>query len=289
MKVAEGPEHVTVAEIDGLLYLPGHPRNSCSAHCGYPHSVRGGEIVAGLGSRGERQQGNAGLAPSSPPPAWRGFRPLRVAAVQREAEGVRSFLLEAEDRSPLPPPLAGQFLVFKLELDTHSAPILRSYSMSGPQGAGTYRISVKRADGLGSRFFHDRIHPGDMLQVSAPRGNFTLASSESPVVLLSAGIGATPVLSMLHALAAMHSMREVWWCYGARNRKEHPFAMEARELLATLPRSRSFIAYSKPEEGDQRGKDYDAPGHSAFRRCNNSACLRLRTSIFVGPLPSLLS
>ncbi len=85
--------------------------------------------------------------------------------------------------------------------------VLRSYSMSGPQGAGTYRISVKRADGAGSHYFHDRIHAGDMLQVSAPRGSFTLAAGDSPVVLLSAGIGATPVLAMLHSLAtaAVHA------------------------------------------------------------------------------------
>jgi ferredoxin-NADP reductase/MOSC domain-containing protein YiiM/ferredoxin len=263
VKVAEGPGQVTVAEIDGLLYLPGHRREQLQRALRIPTLSAGwrGSLQALVADGDNAKQGNAGLAPSSPPPAWQGFRPLRVAVVQPEAVGVRSFLLESEDRSPLPPPLAGQFLVFKLELDARSAPILRSYSMSGPQVTGTYRISVKRADGVGSRFFHDRIQPGDILQVSAPRGNFTLASSESPVVLLSAGIGATPVLSMLHALATLRSMREIWWCYGARNRKEHPFATEARELLANLPRSRSFIAYSKPEPGDQQGKDYDAPGH----------------------------
>jgi ferredoxin-NADP reductase len=132
--------------------------------------------------------------------------------------------------------------------------------MSGPQGVGTYRITVKRADGLGSRFFHDRIHAGDMLQVSAPRGSFTLAAGDNPVVLLSAGIGATPVLAMLHSLSTANSAREIWWCYGTRNRSEHPFIEETRELLAHLPRSRSFIAYSKPEAGDQQGKDYDELG-----------------------------
>jgi ferredoxin-NADP reductase len=132
--------------------------------------------------------------------------------------------------------------------------------MSGPPGTGTYRVSVKRAEGIGSRFFHDRIHAGDMLQVSAPRGNFTLAEGKSPVVLLSAGIGATPVLSMLYTLAP-NSGREVWWCYGARNGTQHPFAAEARKLLANLPHSRSFIAYSQPDEGDEQGKDYDAQGH----------------------------
>jgi ferredoxin-NADP reductase/MOSC domain-containing protein YiiM/ferredoxin len=264
VKVAEGPEQVTVAEIDGLLYLPGHPRDLLQRALRIPALPAGwrGSLQALVAEEGEDKQGNAGLAPSSPPPAWRGFRPLRVAAVHPESVDVRSFVLESEDRSPLPAPLPGQFLVFKLELDSHSAPVMRSYSMSGPPGSGTYRISVKRADGAGSHFFHDHIQAGDVLQVSAPRGNFTLAAGNRPVVLLSAGIGATPVLSMLHSLAASaaDSKREIWWCYGARNGREHPFAAEARRLLADLPHSHAFIAYSKPEAEDQQGKDYNASG-----------------------------
>jgi len=102
-----------------------------------------------------------------------------------------------------------------------------------------------------------------MLQVSAPRGSFTLAPGNGPVVLLSAGIGATPVLAMLHSLAhrAANSTREVWWCYGTGSGAQHPFSAEARSLLGKLPQSHSFIAYSKPEDGDEPGKDYDVSGH----------------------------
>jgi ferredoxin-NADP reductase/MOSC domain-containing protein YiiM/ferredoxin len=264
VKVNDGPEHVSVAEIDALLYLPGHPRDQLERALRIPSLSAGwkGSLEALL--EADKQGGNAGLAPSSaPPPAWSGFRPLRVAAIQRESVDVLSFTLESEDRSPLPAPLAGQFLAFKLELAKDSPPVLRSYSMSGAQDAGTYRISVKRADGIGSHFFHDRIQAGDLLQVSAPRGSFTLAPNDNPVVLLSAGIGATPVLSMLHALAAAgtNSTREIWWCYGARNGTEHPFAAEARHLLDGLPHSHSFVAYSKPEAGDRLGRDYEVTGH----------------------------
>jgi MOSC domain-containing protein YiiM/ferredoxin-NADP reductase/ferredoxin len=267
VKIADGPEHVTVAEIDALLYLPGHSRDQLQHALRIPALSAGwkGSLEALVAAEGkDTQSGNAGLSPSSaPPPAWPGFRPLRVAAVQRESIDVLSFVLESEDRRPLPAPLPGQFLVFKLEVGKDSAPILRSYSMSGPQGVGTYRISVKRADGVGSRYFHDRIQAGELLQVSAPRGNFTLAPGNNPVVLLSAGIGATPVLSILHSIATNgeNSMREIWWCYGTRNGKEHPFATETRSVLNGLPHSHSFIAYSKPEDGDQAGKDYDALGH----------------------------
>ncbi|RZU42076.1 MOSC and FAD-binding oxidoreductase domain-containing protein [Edaphobacter modestus] len=264
VKVADGPERVSVAEIDALLYLPDHPRDQLERALRVPALSAGWKesLEALVGT--DKQGGNAGLAPSSaPPPAWSGFRLLRVAAERRESVDVLSFILESEDRSPLPAPLAGQFLVFKLELDKNSAPILRSYSMSGPQSAGTYRVSVKRADGAGSRYFHERIQVGKLLQVSAPRGSFTLAPNDRPVVLLSAGIGATPVLSMLYKLASTdaNSKREIWWCYGGRNGREHPFAVEARELLKGLPQSRSLVAYSRPEDGDRLGKDYDVYGH----------------------------
>jgi ferredoxin-NADP reductase/MOSC domain-containing protein YiiM/ferredoxin len=264
VKVAEGPERITVAEIDALLYLPGHPRDQLERALCIPSLSAGWKGALEALFAADRQHGNAGLAPtSSPPPAWRGFRQLRVVAIQRESVDVLSFILESENRSPLPAPLAGQFLVFKLPLEKGSPPILRSYSLSGAQGAGTYRVSVKRADGSGSHYFHDRVQAGDLLEVSAPRGSFTLAPGDSPVVLLSAGIGATPVLSMLHSLAATspNSMREIWWCYAARNGSEHPFAAEARELLKSLPQSHSLFAYSKPEPGDQAGKDYDSAGH----------------------------
>ena len=264
VKVAEGPEHLTVAEVDGLLYLPGHPREQLQRALRIPALPAGwkGSLEALLADAEKgKQPGNSGLAPSAPPPAWPGYRPLRVASVQQECDGVRSFVLEtfeSKDGTPLPAQLPGQFLAFKLNLEP---PIYRSYSMSGPQGVGTYRVSVKRADGRGSRFFYDQTHAGDTLQVSAPRGAFTLVAGDNPVVLLSAGIGATPVLAMLHSLANASATREVWWCYGTRNGNEHPFATESRELLNRLPHGHSFVAYSKPEDGDQQGKDYDEKGH----------------------------
>jgi ferredoxin-NADP reductase/MOSC domain-containing protein YiiM/ferredoxin len=266
VKVADGPEHVTVQEIDGLLYLPDHSLDKLQSALRIPSLSTGwkGSLEAlAVTEENRKRGGDATPAPSSaPPPAWPGFRPLRVIAVKRESVDVLSFVFESEDRSPLPPPLAGQFLVFKLQLDSGSAPILRNYSISGLPGAGTYRISVKRSTGVGSRYFHDNIRVGDLLQVSAPRGSFTLASHNNPLILLSAGIGATPVLAMLHSLAATGAAtREVWWCYGARNGREHPFAAEVHASLNSLPHSHAFAVYSKPEDIDLQGRDYDAVGH----------------------------
>jgi ferredoxin-NADP reductase len=140
--------------------------------------------------------------------------------------------------------------------------LLRNYSMSGMPGARDYRVSVKHeVKGVVSSYIHDHVHAGDILEVSAPRGGFTLGSGDAPVVLLSAGIGATPVLAMLHSLSSAASPREVWWIYGARNRAEHPFAKESHGLLQTLANSRSHIVYSKPDSGDEPGVDYDSVGH----------------------------
>jgi ferredoxin-NADP reductase/ferredoxin len=140
--------------------------------------------------------------------------------------------------------------------------LLRNYSMSGITGAGNYRVSVKReSNGAVSSYIHDHVQAGDTIEVSAPRGGFTLGCGDRPVVFLSAGIGATPLLAMLHSLSSAASRREVWWIYGARNRTEHPFAKESRELLQTLVNSRSHIAYSKPTSEDQPGVDYDSVGH----------------------------
>ncbi|MEO6659479.1 MAG: 2Fe-2S iron-sulfur cluster-binding protein, partial [Burkholderiaceae bacterium] len=163
--------------------------------------------------------------------------------------------------SALPAARAGQFLVLKLPVEPAQPPLLRSYSLSGAPADAAYRVSIKHESrGAASTFVHDHVMPGDRIECSAPRGNFALLPGERPVVLLSAGIGATPLLAMLHALAATASSREVWWLHGARNRTSHAFAQESRHLLGALPRSRSCIAYSRPAAEDRLGQDYDAPG-----------------------------
>ena len=124
-----------------------------------------------------------------------------------------------------------------------------------------YRISVKcQPHGAAGAYIDTRVQAGDILEVSAPRGSFTLREGDRPVVLVSAGSGATPVLAMLHALAAEQTRREIWWIYGARNSSEHPFAAEVSELLKTLPGSRSHIRYSAPTPTDRPTGDFDRVG-----------------------------
>jgi ferredoxin-NADP reductase/MOSC domain-containing protein YiiM/ferredoxin len=261
-KIADGPERITVADIDALLYLPGHSREQLESALRIPALSPGWKSsLYALLDRGASERGNPGLTNSGPPPAWTGFRQLRVAKVERESSNVVSLSFQPLDGLSLPAALPGQFLVLRLRVRPDASPLLRSYSMSGLPGANVYRVSVKQeVHGAASSFLHNQVHAGDVLEVSAPRGAFTLRPGDSPVVLLSAGIGATPVLAMLHSLASAASSREVWWLYGARNGSEHPFAQESRKLLQALPRGRSHIVYSQPRIHDQLGVDYDSPG-----------------------------
>jgi ferredoxin-NADP reductase/MOSC domain-containing protein YiiM/ferredoxin len=237
VKVASGPEHMTVAEVDALLYLPGHPRQPLLRALRIPALS-----PAWQESFRDLLEGGSGLTVTSPPPAWPGFRRLTVTGIERESDSVISIRLEDAGGAALPEALPGQFLTLRVQS------VLRNYSMSGPPDAGYYRIAVKREDrGVASSYLHTQLAVGDQLDVAAPRGTFILDHTRAPVLLISAGIGATPILAMLHALAAKHSDREIWWLHGARSRREECFATEARTLLASLPNVRSHIYYSSTE------------------------------------------
>ena len=266
MKIADGPERITVAEVDGLLYLPGHSREELERALRVPALSKGWQesfhamLEQDLSSK--TGSGNPGLAHEEQAPAWPGFRQMRVASIHKESDSVTSFVLTPVDGRPLGIFQAGQFVVLRLLVDPSKPSVLRSYSLSDLPATDHLRISVKgELNGIGSSFLCNRTREGDVLDVSAPRGSFTLRPSQNPAVLLSAGVGATPVMSMLHTLAAEKSQRDVWWIYGARNRADHPFAEESHSLLKQLSRGRGYIVYSRPTAGEQIGADFDAPGH----------------------------
>jgi ferredoxin-NADP reductase/MOSC domain-containing protein YiiM len=261
IKLASGPERMPIAEADALLYLPGHPRQQLLRALRIPALSPGWQASFQALLEEEPGTGNAGLAATSPPPAWPGFRQLTVTAITPECDSVISIRLDDPDGAPLPAARPGQYLTLRVRPDEKERPLLRNYSLSGPPDAGYYRITVKREhDGAASGYLHTRLAVGDELDIAAPRGTFILGRTQSPVLLISAGIGATPVLAMLQALAEDHSDREVWWLHGARNRREQSFAAEAHGLLASLPRVRTHVYYSRPDPDDVRGRDFDTAG-----------------------------
>jgi ferredoxin-NADP reductase len=179
-------------------------------------------------------------------------------------------------------------VVLRLRRQQDTPPILRSYSLSGRPDAARYRITIKEEPhGIASTYLNTQVRAGDVLDVSAPRGAFILQRGDWPVVILSAGAGVTPMMAMLHALAADSSPRAVWWVYGARNGRDHPFAREAHELLGRLPRVRRYVQYSRPDATDRVGVDYDAAGRLSIPVLQSLGVPRESDFYLCGPPPFL--
>jgi ferredoxin-NADP reductase/MOSC domain-containing protein YiiM len=262
VKVGVAKEPMTVAEINALLYFPDHARDRLE------RALRIEALSPGWRSSFEallqsETSGNAGLVPEAAAhPAAAGFRPLAVTAIDQESADVLSLTMQSPDRQPLPAALPGQYVVVRLQPAAGGPLLFRSYSLSGPLSKERYRISVKiEPNGAAGTYLGEHVREGDALDVSSPRGSFILQSGERPVVLLSAGIGATPVLAMLYALAAARSTRQVLWLHATRDRDHHPFAAEVRRLMLALTHGRSYVCYSRPGSRDKMGEDFDATGH----------------------------
>ncbi|WP_027526672.1 MOSC and FAD-binding oxidoreductase domain-containing protein [Bradyrhizobium sp. Ec3.3] len=266
VKVGEANERMTVAEINALLYLPNHACDQMERALRIESLSPGwrASFEALLQSRTTAAgSGNAGLAPAAAAhPVSPGFRPLTVMAIDQESVDVISLSMRDPGGQPLQQALPGQYVVLRLRPTGGGPPLFRSYSLSGPLSTERYRISVKiDPNGVAGTYLREQVRMGDVLDASSPRGSFILQSGERPVVLLSAGIGATPVLAMLYALAAARSTRQVLWLHTARDRQHHPFAAEVRRLMSALTHGRSYICYSRPGSRDKMGEDFNATGH----------------------------
>jgi len=262
-RVAAGPEQISVAACDALLYLPHKSEQTLQRVLRIP--------ALSAGWRGSFE--SMAAKPVAPPvAAWEGFESLRVASIQRESATITSFVLRPlGDHDPTPHSEAGQYLTLRLHPEgAGGSPVIRSYSMSRVAGEDGYRISVRRVhDGLGSGYLHQQVHEGDVVAVAAPRGDFVLRDGHRPVVLLSAGVGATPVLAMLHALVMGKDQRDVWWVHGARDRLEHAFGSEVDQLLRALRRPHRLVSYSN------RGADEaDSPGFDMVGRISGPGLRR---------------
>ncbi|WP_216905763.1 MOSC and FAD-binding oxidoreductase domain-containing protein [Nocardia noduli] len=248
VRTVTGPGAMSVADIDALLYLPERDTATLRRATGL--------TALSPGWQGSFRELLAAAEASSTAvgPAWPGFRALRVAKVVPESATVSSIHLTTPDGVPLPNVRAGQYLTLRLPGAGTPAPV-RSYSLSTVSDNGDYRISVKHEPhGSVSTYLTTRTRPGDTVDAAAPRGDFVLDDDTGPVLLVSAGIGLTPVLAMLHELAARDSEREIWWIHGARRPREHPLAAEAHALLASLPHGHEHVFYSAETPAE--------PGHT---------------------------
>jgi ferredoxin-NADP reductase/predicted pyridoxine 5'-phosphate oxidase superfamily flavin-nucleotide-binding protein len=188
-------------------------------------------------------------------------RVLRVVQKIRESDDVTSFVLAARDGGELVDFEAGQHLPIEVQVDGYDHPLKRTYSLSIGPDAGLYRITVKREPlGAVSRHLHDKVHEGDFINARAPAGEFILENSDRPVVLISAGVGITPMVSMLHAEAGSPQHRPVTTIHGARDGAHHPLAGEVQSLAQQSDNVRLEVAYSRPRAEDTAGHAYHHTG-----------------------------
>jgi ferredoxin-NADP reductase/MOSC domain-containing protein YiiM len=243
VRTRRGPHALTVADVDALLYLPGHDPERLEAAMDVPALSPGWrDSFRSMLEGGPGADSPAGVV-VAPPPAWPGFRTLTVADVVAETPTVTSFRFTADDDLPSFRP--GQFLTVRVPGAGDPVPV-RTYSLSDDPDRG-YRISVKReSHGVVSTYLHAHLQRGDRVEVAAPRGGFVLDDGTDPVLLISAGIGLTPVLAMLHRLVGEHSTREVWWLHTTHDADSHAFSTEVADLLGRLPSAHSLVYYTTP-------------------------------------------
>lgn len=205
--------------------------------------------------------------------SWSGWRKFEITAKACEdpAGLACSFYLTPHDRKPIPKFEPGQFLTFQVDVPGHENPPIRCYSLSdAPKDKPDhYRVTIKRIRAMNdspagavSNFFHEKLDVGDIVDVRAPSGKFFLDLAwETPVVLLSAGVGITPVLSMLNAIADSNSSRETWFFYGVPNREEHIMYDHLERVAREHENVHLRVCYSHPREGvDVEGRDYHHKG-----------------------------
>lgn len=187
------------------------------------------------------------------------FRRFRVARKQPESSVITSFYLEPEDGGPVWVAKPGQYLTLRIP---GANPVLRTYSLSCAVDTGPHhRISVKReVQGAGSGWLHDHVAEGDVIEVAAPRGSFVLdENSDRPVLLLAGGVGLTPLLSMLHRLAATD--RRVWFIHAVENGDVHALHDEVAALAAASQgRINARNVYRMPTQADRDAGRFDAEG-----------------------------
>lgn len=186
---------------------------------------------------------------------WEGFKPFKVVRIEKESEFISSFYLDSSEG--IPAFQSGQYISLRISIPSETYAMNRQYSLSGSKDMPYLRISVKREGGIESEagkvsnYLHDHVSVGDMVEISAPAGEFVLSdSAEIPVTFISGGVGITPFMSMLHTLAKDQAEREVTFIHATQHSSTHAFSKETAELCAKLPDSRTFAFYSKPSAQD---------------------------------------
>ncbi|MFJ5761346.1 NO-inducible flavohemoprotein [Neobacillus sp. NPDC093182] len=228
---------------------------------------------------------------SSQKGGWDGFRSFVVDRKVKESDVITSFFLKPVDNQEIAHFLPGQYISIKLEIDGEEYTHIRQYSLSDSPGKEYYRISVKREagtphpDGMVSNYLHDIVNEGSILKVSAPAGDFVLDTEKNtPVVLISGGVGLTPMLSMLKTVVEFQPQRNVTFIHAAANGKVHALKDEV-VALTTLEHVNSFFFYDSPTEEDRMNNAFDVEGYVTQEWLVNNISTMDADFYFCGPVP----
>jgi ferredoxin-NADP reductase len=212
---------------------------------------------------------------SMPGVGWKGLREFVIDRIESECDDIKSFYLKPIDGRPLPPHRPGQFLTIRREIPGQE-PVTRTYTVSTRSNPDYYRLSIKREPGrhghppgLVSNIFHTQVAVGERLHAREPSGKFWLDTGNTgPVVLLSGGVGVTPMIAMLEAWAADRVAHPIWFIHGVRNGRAHAFRRHVKSMAAEFPCINTHFCYSQPTPDDHLGPDYDTRGHITIELLN---------------------
>ncbi|NKE08007.1 NO-inducible flavohemoprotein [Mesobacillus selenatarsenatis] len=221
---------------------------------------------------------------------WDGFRPFIVEKKVEESEVITSFYLKPVDRKAIASFKPGQYISIKLEIEGEEFTHIRQYSLSDAPGKDYYRISVKKEagmetpDGKVSNYLHNTVEEGEVLQLSAPAGDFFLdTEKDTPVVLLSGGVGLTPMVSMLNTVAELQPEKEVTFIHAAQNGKVHALKEEVASTAAKA-KVNSVVFYDQPTEEDRENNSFDVEGYVTKEWLKENVDLEQADFYFCGPV-----
>ncbi|MGI8314155.1 NO-inducible flavohemoprotein [Halobacillus mangrovi] len=239
------------------------------------------DIESGLYKKVEEQPGG-----------WNGVRSFYVDKKVKESDVITSFYLKPEDGKEIMVYKPGQYLTFQVEIEGDNYTHMRHYSLSDSPGKDYYRISVKREDGheevppgVVSNYLHREINEGDLLNIAAPAGDFTIVTEEMPIVLISGGVGLTPMISMLNTLVKDEPGREITFIHAAEKGKVHAMSAHVKELAATYENVHSYVCYSNPSDEDLLEDDYDKKGFIDLEWLQTILGDNKKDFYFCGPIP----
>jgi nitric oxide dioxygenase len=223
---------------------------------------------------------------------WVGWREFTVTARQPESDLITSFVLEPLDGGPVAGFEPGQYISVAVQVPRLGLQQIRQYSLSDAPNGRSYRISVKREGGADpaqagyvSTLLHDEVQVGDTIRIAAPYGNFFIdVNATTPVVLISGGVGLTPMISMLNRVLQSPG-REIVFVHGARNSAVHAMKDHLRATAARHPNFKAFIFYDQPLPQDQPGRDFDFPGLVDVKRILDAVMLPDADYYICGPIP----